>query len=65
MLIGYCSCILLSGSYWLVCAALNRRKKAALTLSGDSEAVLEVSGSEKEEVADLTDKQQSHFLYTT
>lgn len=66
MLVGYCACMLLSGTYWLVCVVLNRRKKAALqTLSGDSEAVFEVSGVEEEEVADLTDKQQAHFFYTT
>ncbi|KAG0674296.1 hypothetical protein C6P40_003224 [Pichia californica] len=75
MLVGYCACMLLSASYWLVCIILNKKKRAFLESNkGDSESSAAVKGdiyevvesSEREEaVADLTDKQQIHFFYTT
>lgn len=66
MIVGYCACMLLSALYWLVCIVLNRRKRALLEIrQTDDEAVFEVDGVEEEAVADLTDKQQLHFFYTT
>ena len=66
MLVGYCACMFLSGLYWVVCIVLNRRKQAFLdSHKTDGEAIFEVDGADEEELADITDKQQAHFFYTT
>lgn len=64
MLVGYCVCMLLSGVYWMICVVMNKQKRERLALlEQDKEGVL--VDPELEEVADLTDKQQPHFFYTT
>lgn len=65
MLVGYCACMFLSGSYWLVCIILNRRKDSNEQAEPSTGTYEIVEGIEEEEIADLTDKQQTHFRYTT
>jgi ACS family allantoate permease-like MFS transporter len=70
MLVGYCACILLCAIYWFVCIVMNKKKRSYLeTIGDDKEAGLNQSNDRdlliEEELADLTDKEQIHFFYTT
>lgn len=65
MLVGYCACMLLCALYWLVCIIMNKKKeKFLLSIDADKEASIGID-SEEEILADMTDKQQIHFMYTT
>lgn len=85
MLVGYCACMFLSASYWLVCIILNKKKRAYLEsnkVNNDEELAVETDNKTDvyevgvvvttqpeeefvEEIADITDKRQIHFIYTT
>lgn len=58
MLVSYCVCIGLIGSYWFLCVVLNRRIVPAAP-------AVEVAGAVVEEFSDLTDFKQEGFKYIT
>jgi predicted MFS family arabinose efflux permease len=63
IMVGYCCCMLFVSLYWAITVFMNRRKVAVDSEVSDEK--LNIDGIEEEEVADLTDKEQKHFRYTT
>jgi hypothetical protein len=63
IMVGYCCCMLFVSLYWVCCIIMNKNKDKAAEI--ETEEKLNIEGLEDEEIADLTDKGQRHFRYTT